>query len=309
MSNLRKYRSDTCLNCGHDLDHSDRYCPNCGQRNSNKELSLYQLLSEYFAGVFAYDSKLFSSIRLLISSPGKLSQEFLSGKRVRYVNPFRFFISISILFFILISSLLNIGTNNFSGMVQASDNMSFDLNNKGDEDIPKDVFQELDQNHYLDFDEAKEKYNLDDNFYIELKFIYTRAIYKMKHEPQGFINYIFSKLPFFIFFFIPIFTLISYLFYVRRDFTYIEHLVFNFNLSTVFFIVLTINVLISSFLNINWIKYFMFLYFVYLFIATKRFYGQGYIKTFIKTCLSALFFIVSSVIVIVLMLIVSILFF
>ncbi|WP_445159287.1 DUF3667 domain-containing protein [Mesohalobacter salilacus] len=309
MNSVRKYRSQKCLNCNHDLDYSDRFCPYCGQRNSNEKLSLFNLLSEYFSGVFAYDSKLFSSIKLIVTSPGKLSIEFLSGKRVRYVNPFRFFISVSIVFFILISVLPNIDIDNLNGVINTSEGLSDSLSGKGDNEIPKAVFEELNSNHYLDFDEARKKFNLKDNFNVELKFLYIRAMYKMTHEPQAFTSYIYSKLPFFIFFFVPIFTLFSKLLYIRQKFSYTDHLVLNYNLNTVFFIILIFNVLLMSIFDLSWTKVFMFLFFVYLLIATKRFYGQGYIKTFFKTSLSIFLFILSSFIVIFMMLAISILFF
>ena len=35
-----QFRGVECLNCGHPLDLSDKYCPNCSQANSVKKLTL-----------------------------------------------------------------------------------------------------------------------------------------------------------------------------------------------------------------------------------------------------------------------------
>jgi len=112
----KEFRGNRCLNCEHPLDYSDKYCPDCGQLNSTKKLSFDDFFYEFFAGVFAYDSKLRNTITVLLFSPGKLSVDYKEGKRVRYANPFKFYLSVSILFFIIYSL-----TNSFDlGEVEAT---------------------------------------------------------------------------------------------------------------------------------------------------------------------------------------------
>ncbi|MEX2350712.1 MAG: DUF3667 domain-containing protein [Flavobacteriaceae bacterium] len=101
-----RYRGDKCLNCETPLDRSDRYCPNCSQLNSTKKLHFKDIFSELFAGLFAYDSRLALTLRNLLFKPGKISKDYVEGKRMRYANPFRFYLSLSIIFFLL-SGLLN----------------------------------------------------------------------------------------------------------------------------------------------------------------------------------------------------------
>ena len=65
-----KYRGIECTNCGHPLDMSDRYCPQCSQANSTKKLSLKDYFDEFFSTLISYDSKLlktFSSLLLKFS--------------------------------------------------------------------------------------------------------------------------------------------------------------------------------------------------------------------------------------------------
>src|SRR6185437_14012389 len=50
-----------------------------------------------------WDSKFFTSIALLIFKPWRLTNEFLAGKRVRYVNPLRLYLLASILFFFAVN--------------------------------------------------------------------------------------------------------------------------------------------------------------------------------------------------------------
>ncbi|MGA9589122.1 MAG: DUF3667 domain-containing protein [Salegentibacter sp.] len=112
---LMKYRGDHCLNCDYPLEISDRYCPRCGQMNSTKKLSLEDFFEEFFSGFFAYDSRLHRTLSALLFKPGKISKDYIQGKRTRYANPFRFYLSASILFFLIYSftASMNFGDTNF----------------------------------------------------------------------------------------------------------------------------------------------------------------------------------------------------
>jgi predicted amidophosphoribosyltransferase len=54
---LKDYRGISCLNCNHPLDISDKFCPNCGQKNTTKRLALRDFIDEFLANFYAYDSK------------------------------------------------------------------------------------------------------------------------------------------------------------------------------------------------------------------------------------------------------------
>jgi hypothetical protein len=106
------YRGEKCLNCEHPLDKSDRFCPNCSQLNSTKKLHFKDLFQEFFAGLIAYDSRLVRTLRVILFQPGKISKEYIAGKRMYYANPFRFYLSVSILFFLLYALLTKIDSYN-----------------------------------------------------------------------------------------------------------------------------------------------------------------------------------------------------
>ncbi len=97
---IKNYRGLKCLNCNHPLDISDKYCPNCGQKNSTKRLSLKDFVDEFLANFYAYDSKVKNTIVKLFTKPGKAAKEFIDGKRQTYANPFRFYLSVSLIYFI-----------------------------------------------------------------------------------------------------------------------------------------------------------------------------------------------------------------
>lgn len=137
-----KYRGAKCLNCGHPLDLSDRYCAYCGQLNSTKQLSLGDFLGEFLSSIVNYDSRLRYTLKDLLFKPGTITKNYVEGQRLKYANPFRFFLSISIVYFLLQGLIVNVGgNNNFvnfdeDGTPIENENI-FTLNNR-DFNVPKD---------------------------------------------------------------------------------------------------------------------------------------------------------------------------
>ena len=56
-----------------------------------------------FQGFLSIDSKLAHSLPALLFRPGFLTQEYLNGKRQRYLDPVRMFITIVVIYFIVAS--------------------------------------------------------------------------------------------------------------------------------------------------------------------------------------------------------------
>jgi hypothetical protein len=89
-----------CANCGAAL--ADRYCGRCGQ-DSHVSLSFGHFLHEFAEGMFHVDSSLWRTLRALLTRPGLLTEQYLAGKRRAYSPPFRSYLVISIVYFVLAS--------------------------------------------------------------------------------------------------------------------------------------------------------------------------------------------------------------
>ncbi|WP_291725590.1 DUF3667 domain-containing protein [Bernardetia sp.] len=94
-----------CLNCNYEVKQENKYCPKCGQENANKRISIAMLLQDAFATAFNFESRVFKTIPLFLFYPGKLTKQFLEGKRVCYMHPFKIYLLSSILFFFVIIKL------------------------------------------------------------------------------------------------------------------------------------------------------------------------------------------------------------
>jgi hypothetical protein len=304
-----QHRTECCLNCNHSLDISERFCSSCGQKNSSKALSLKELLMEFFAGLVSYDSRFRKSISALACSPGKLSQEYVLGKRIKYVNPFRFFISTAIIFFLIVSwinrdELKDYKTISEDSSSELSENFDYEFD--FEEETPGSKIQEFIQNQpNSTYSEAIEATKVEDNLTNRLKFDFLLGYSRLKENPKSFLNFLLPKLPFFLFFFIPLFTLFNTIFYIRRKIPYTHHLIFNYNQQSVFLILLFLIILIDFIAVWIWLLVYIF----YLYKSMRKFYGQGRIKTIFKEIILINCYFVSSILVLTSLAMVSIIFF
>src|SRR4029450_6742341 len=90
-----------CENCGAELQ--GHWCAQCGQAAIEYRRSFRYVVADLLNEFLNWDSKFFTTIALLILKPWRLTNEFLAGKRVRYVNPLRLYLLASILFFFAVN--------------------------------------------------------------------------------------------------------------------------------------------------------------------------------------------------------------
>ena len=93
---------EKCLNCGHPFLNREKFCPECGQKNKGKKITFGSFIKEVFNGFISWDAKFWTTIIPLLTKPGKVSKDFVEGKRMRYSNPFQFYLTISIVFFLIL---------------------------------------------------------------------------------------------------------------------------------------------------------------------------------------------------------------
>jgi hypothetical protein len=90
-----------CKNCGALL--GGRYCVNCSQAADVHVPTTRELFHELMEGLTHSDSRLWRTLKYLWFKPGMLTEEFIAGKRVAYLQPFRLYLILSIIFFLIAS--------------------------------------------------------------------------------------------------------------------------------------------------------------------------------------------------------------
>lgn len=88
-----------CLNCGTQL--RGQYCGHCGQRSRSRLISLWELTTDAFGDLFELDSRLWQTVVPLLLRPGRLTRDYLQGRRARFMPPFRMYLVLSVLFFVV----------------------------------------------------------------------------------------------------------------------------------------------------------------------------------------------------------------
>lgn len=350
QAKLEQIKGLECLNCGQPLTGNENFCSYCGQKNTTKQLSFSVFLNNLFSGFFSYDSRFWRTFIPLLTKPGKVSKQYIEGKRERFVNPFQLYLNVSIIFFLIfgitnkienskpLGAIVEVG-NKFDSIPKNTAvplDSIFTKTNKIIQENTKDSLtqQELDElNKVFNFSNLndknkEEKYiykskanaiksigffdKISDfqHFYGEFpafntkqaldslgyeasfinKFCYQQTVnsYKNFEEIKSdggerFLKTLTSYISISLFIFLPVFTLFLKLIYIRRKFTYMEHLVFVFHTQTVFFLLFSIFYFLNFFIkmdNIAWILVVIFL--IYLYKALRYFYEQGRFKTVIK---------------------------
>lgn len=92
-----------CANCETIVE--DRFCTTCGQLASDFHRPVWDLVASSLADVFALDGRLWRSLPMLLFRPGRMTRNYLDGKRARYVPPFRMFLMASVIFFLTLFTL------------------------------------------------------------------------------------------------------------------------------------------------------------------------------------------------------------
>jgi hypothetical protein len=88
-----------CGNCGTEL--LGETCYNCGQPTKGLVRQFSSIMGDFLDTVLNIDSRVFRTIGPLIFRPGYLTQEYFSGRRIRFVSPVRLFFFLAVLTFLL----------------------------------------------------------------------------------------------------------------------------------------------------------------------------------------------------------------
>ena len=128
-----------CENCGAELQ--GHWCAQCGQPAIEYRRSFRHVVADLLNEFLNWDSKFFTTIALLILKPWRLTNEFLAGKRVRYVNPLRLYLLASILFFFAVNYATK-GVKFEPGKLEPKDRAELEAQLKN-EDLPPAAREKL----------------------------------------------------------------------------------------------------------------------------------------------------------------------
>jgi len=93
-----KHSFTHCEDCGAELH--GHYCSKCGQVAVDYRRSFRHVVADVAESFLNWDSKFVKTIGLLVVRPGWLTNQFVAGRRTRYLHPLRLYLLVSIVFFL-----------------------------------------------------------------------------------------------------------------------------------------------------------------------------------------------------------------
>jgi len=304
-------KTNRCLNCFRNIDQIYNFCPNCGQENTNRNVSFGYLINEFFNNYLSFDSKFGRSIAPFFLRPGKLTKEFINGRRVNYANPIRLYLILSLFYFFVLSQFnlyqnKDEGTGNISFSVDNQDIIVQDSVNQKPKINTDEIIESIPDTTELwpfqtkenltiffklkdkkEFTDAQVYDSLDtSNSTTMERLALKQSIRVSRASNKEMMGYIIEQMPLLMFILMPIFALVLKLLYVRRDKNYIIHLVHSLHLHSFKFFILGITTLAAIFtptvVSIILILSALGVSMIYEFISFKNVYEQSFLKTYLK---------------------------
>ena len=291
--------SPDCRNCGTQL--LGQYCGHCGQRSRNRLISLWELISDAFGDLFEIDSRLWQTLHQLMLKPGRLTRDYLEGRRARYMPPFRMYLVTSLVFFVIaffdpreelsiffeppgesetVAEAVEIG----GGLIVSFD----DDDDNDDDDEEEDDDDEEDCDVELDDIEEMPGF-LSRRFTVERLTHVCEAI--TADDGRALLSKMLDNIPAALFFLLPFMALVLKALYPLSRRYYVEHLLFFVHFHAFFFLILTMQVLLARIaaivsipetaITLTLVAISLYIP-VYLFVGMRKVYGQGRLVTFLK---------------------------
>ena len=105
-----------CANCGAEL--LGQTCYACGQPVKGMVRHLASIMADVGDTILNIDSRIFRTLWPLLMKPAFLTNEYLAGRRVRYVTPFRLYFFLSVVAFLVMAISLD-ATVDFKDTIRA----------------------------------------------------------------------------------------------------------------------------------------------------------------------------------------------
>lgn len=286
----------TCLNCRHVVE--NRFCPNCGQENSDTRKTFHHLFIHFFEDLTHYENAFWKTIKYLLFKPASLTKEYLSGKRLSYLAPIRLYIFISFITFFFITVFTPKNSNFLSIKNEESKDLAI-----GNKESRGSVFgihslRELDS--IQKFGKKTEKLS-EFQYWIAKRLLIVLKTNTPREITEKFTESFIHNFPKLLFIYMPFFALSLWVFHNKKRWFYFDHGIFTLHYFSFLLLISLILLLLkkffslfndseilrfisglTSFLGFSWMIY-------YFFPAHHQFYGETKAISFFKT--TAIFFI------------------
>ena len=250
--------SAVCPNC--ESPNVEDYCASCGQRSVTLHIRIRAIVADTLLSIFAFDSRVWQTLFILIRRPGLLTRHYLDGKRARYVAPLRLYLFISFVTFLLLA------------VISDSDDNIVDIGITDSPDTDTTTVQANDDSLVTtEMDEG-------DQWLIEL----IRPVQKNQEWVSERFT---SRLPWVFFIVMPVFAGVLRLLYRKREPFYVPHLIFTLHAYAAGFLMFAVGLGFGTLLGLDILLNVAIIGMLcHLYWSLRRVYCQGRLRTLVKLC-------------------------
>jgi uncharacterized protein DUF3667 len=277
LATLMPDASPNCLNCGARL--KGQYCGTCGQRSRSRLISLWELISDAFGDLLEIDSRLWQTLLPLLIRPGQLTADYLQGKRARFMPPFRMYLVLSLLFFIV-------------AFFDPREELGLLFEPESGVTTEEEAAASSDADSNCDIDESDVQ-DLPGWLARRLTVERMQRICERTQVDGGtaLLNKLLDNIPAALIILLPVMAFVLKALYPLSKRYYVEHLLFFVHFHSFFFLALTLQILtiragfavgLPEAIPILIVVALSFYVAAYLFVSMRRVYGQGRVITFLK---------------------------
>ena len=300
------------------------YCSQCGQPAIDYHRSFGTLLADAADAFLNLDERFLKSFGLILIKPWRLTNDFLAGRRQRYVHPLRIYLIASLAFFFLIRSLEHFNPPHGARPIIIDDNAKNSEAARPSPSVLPSASPSVSSSPSPATSAGTPSSKLGEGGGINFRFSdddddknrpksafesWLQSRVKQKIGPSGdrgeiFLKALIDNLGPMVLCCIPLFAFVLKLLYVFKRRFYIEHLIFA--LHTHAFVFLSTLIIIGIGLLLNWklpgpltpivCTFLSFAVLINLLVAIRRVYRQNWFATLFKFILGS--FIYSFVLVI-----------
>lgn len=150
MKQFVPYEGQHCANCS--VAMQGEFCHECGQSIHSVLKPIHGMLEDTLDIVFHVDGRVVHTLPPLLLKPGFLTLEYFSGRRVRYIAPFRLMFVLSLLAFFVIHLRIDAMSETFA--LNLSSKVAVSSDTFKDADTPAEVRNSL-RHQLQDIDKAR----------------------------------------------------------------------------------------------------------------------------------------------------------
>lgn len=285
-----KVKKVICKNCENKF--RGKYCSNCGQFIYDFDKPFKFLIVDFLGNMLSFDTRFWNSLKSLISKPGKNTEEYTSGKRVKFMPPFRFYIFVSFIFFLMLSIFLkknvivsdDIKAKFNSSVISVNDDIQEEFN----ESENKEIILNEKINDSINLNKSDLKSELKNNDKLK------KTVSQVLDNPSLYINSILKYISWSLFFLMPIYAFFLWLFFRKSKQYYYTHFINAINQHILIFIILFTYLSIKLIFPNKDSQYeniLLFIIPIYMTICNYNLYKQKIFKSIYKSFFSLMFYI------------------